>query len=524
MTACRSTALLGLLGLLAVIPLSVGTVIGADVGTDAPMASRRPRIDPDYTDVVIPPNLAPLNFIVREDGTRFHVEIGPADGEGRIEITSATPDIRIPIEAWRQLLSKQAGKNIEIVVRTRTAAGAWRRFQPITNQVALDSIDSHLVYRLLKPLYNKYVHMGIYQRDLSSFDESPILENQHAENSCLNCHTFHQNRPDPMLLETRNSKGSPVLLARGGKVETIDTVTDFNRSPATYAAWHPGGKHICFSLNNATLFFHTDPDIETREVFDATSELVVYSLEDNMITTTPEISSQEYAETWPEWSADGKHLYFSRTKVTPIEQYADVRYDLMRIGYDVDRGEWGTLETVVSAAAAGMSILQPKVSPDGRFLVCTMADHGNFPVFLASSDLYVVDLRDGGYRRLDINGVEADSWHTWSSNSRWLVFSSKRRDGLFARPYFTYVDEEGRFHRPILLPQEDPSFYDRFTQTVNVPVLVSGRVEISQRALARAITAPDEVKKAMLDPRVSVTELAESGDTPTEPYSSGTVP
>ena len=210
--------------------------------------------------------------------------------------------------------------------------------------------------------------------------------------------------------------------------------------------------------------------------------------------------------------------------MTPIEDYASVRYDLMRIGYDVDSGEWGELETVVSAAETGMSILQPKVSPDGRYLVCTMADHGNFPIFLASSDLYVVDLQEGGYRRLEINSDETESWHSWSSNSRWLVFSSKRRDGLFARPYFTYVDEAGHFHRPVMLPQEDPSFYDGFIQTVNVPVLVNGRVEVSQRALAQAIISPDRVKKATLDQRVAVSAPYADDETPTEPYSSGTAP
>jgi dipeptidyl aminopeptidase/acylaminoacyl peptidase len=171
-----------------------------------------------------------------------------------------------------------------------------------------------------------------------------------------------------------------------------------------------------------------------------------------------------------------------------------------------------------------MSVLQPKVSPDGRYLVCTMADHGNFPVFLSSSDLYVVDLQEGGFRRLEINSDEAESWHAWSSNSRWLVFSSKRRDGLFARPYFTYIDEEGRFHKPILLPQQDPAFYDSFIQTVNVPVLVDGRVEVSQRALARAILSPDQVTKAVLDPAVLIDELAASSRSPTEPYSSGSTP
>ena len=492
---------------------------------EEPTSEQTPRIRPAYKNVVIPPNIAPLNFRILEPGSEFHVTISSTNNTGEhIEISTEKPDISIPLQQWRRLLSQQSGNEIKFVIRARNTANTWKEFQPIINRVATDSIDSHLVYRLLKPLYNKYVHMGIYQRDLSNFEESPILENRYAENVCINCHTFHQNKPDPMLLEVRDDQGSPILIARGDEVETIDTRTDFHYSPATYATWHPDGQHVCYSLNNATLFFHTDPRKETREVFDATSELVVYSLEKNTVTTTPEISSEEFAETWPEWSADGRHLYFSSTQVTPIEQFTTVRYDLMRIAYNAKTEEWGKLETVISADEAGMSVLQPKASPDGRYLVCTMADHGNFPIFLESSDLYVLDLQNGKYRRLDINSDQVDSWHSWSSNSRWLVFSSKRLDGLFARPFITYVDTSGRFHPPVLLPQENPDFYDSFIQTVNVPVLVNGRIEVDQRTLANAITSPREITKVRLDSSVATKEIPPGSNTSTEPYSSGSYP
>jgi hypothetical protein len=90
-------------------------------------------------------------------------------------------------------------------------------------------------------------------------------------------------------------------------------------------------------------------------------------------------------------------------------------------------------------------------------LFCLSA-YGHFPVYQASSDLHVLDLTTRSKRWLPINSPEAESWHCWSSNSRWVVFSSKRLDGLFARPFFSYVDKEGGFHKPFLLPQEDPEF------------------------------------------------------------------
>ncbi len=105
-----------------------------------------------------------------------------------------------------------------------------------------------------------------------------------------------------------------------------------------------------------------------------------------------------------------------------------------------------------------------------------MCERGNFSIYQPSSDLYALDMQTGIHRRLDINSDQTESWHGFSSNSRWMVFSSKRRDGLFARPYFTYVDDEGRFHKPLVMPQENPRYYDTCINTYNLPSFVTAPV------------------------------------------------
>ncbi len=501
-----------------------GCTNNAEVQWSDPVTqTRAAHIDPDYSAVTIPPNIAPLNFVVLEPGQAYEVSIQSPHGE-RLDVASESSHIRFPMQDWRALLAGSRGQDLQLHIRVRQQDGTWQRFQPIAQHVADEPIDGYLAYRLLKPLYNKYVNIGIYQRHLESFEQTAILENRNADHACLNCHTFARNQPDPMVLQTRSKYGLTMLVARDGEISTVDTRTAFNKSPAAYTTWHPEGRHIGFSVNKVSLFLHTDPKQETREVFDAGSDLAVYSTEDNMLTTTAAISDPLRAETWPEWSPDGRYLYFSSAPVTPIEQFAEVRYDLMRISFDVDTGDWGVLETVLTAEETGQTVTQPKVSPDGRWLVFTMADHGSFPIFSATADLYVLDLQEGGYRRLEINSDLADSWHSWSSNGRWLVFSSKRRDGLFARPYFSYVDEDGQFHRPLLMPQEDPTFYDAFIETFNVPVFITGPVEVGQRALARAIYDPDQMLSAQLDPRVAASLSTGDEEAAVEPYSSGTTP
>jgi hypothetical protein len=102
-----------------------------------------------------------------------------------------------------------------------------------------------------------------------------------------------------------------------------------------------------------------------------------------------------------------------------------------------------------------------------------------------------MDLKTRQYKRLDVNSPRCDSWHCWSSNSRWIAFASKRRDGVFARIYFSYVDEQGRVHKPVLLPQKDPTFYDRFIRTYNAPELARTPAPASGRAMARAVRSSD---------------------------------
>lgn len=96
------------------------------------------------------------------------------------------------------------------------------------------------------------------------------------------------------------------------------------------------------------------------------------------------------------------------------------------------------------------------------------------------------------HRNLAVNSDRSDSWHCWSSNSRWIAFASKRRDGLFARVYFSYIDANGKGRKPFLLPQKNPRFYDSFLDNFNVPELIAAPISIEQEEFLRAVHSSDE--------------------------------
>ena len=429
---------------------------------DASLVATLPRIRPDYTAVTVPANIAPLNFVIDEQGDRFFIELSSSVGDS-IKIASTSPDIVIPQEPWRRLLAANRGEKLRIVVFVERSR-QWHKYETITNRIAEEEIDSFLAYRLIEPVHQWWREITIQQRELATYQESNVLDGMSLAESCLNCHSFANNDPTRMSIGMRSRKyGAATLLVDRGAAKKVGTKFG-------YTAWHPSGRLAVYSMNKTWQFFHTAGP-EVRDVIDMDSALAYYVLENETVAKVPAASDKLRLETYPAWSPDGRWLYYcSAPMLWPDAddelpaRYQEVRYDLMRVGYDLATDQWGDPETVLSAEETGMSILLPRISPDGRFLLFCMCHYGCFPIYQPSSDLYMMDLSTREYRRLEINSEFSESWHSWSSNSRWIAFSSKRQGGVFTRCFLSFVDENGVAHKPFMLPQEDPRFYDSFLE------------------------------------------------------------
>ncbi|HUW57334.1 MAG TPA: hypothetical protein VMZ92_11925 [Planctomycetota bacterium] len=496
--------------------------------------ARPAKTHPDYADTVIPPNICPMNFVVDEPGEKYCVKLTSKQGKP-VEVFSRSPGIVIPVKPWRELLGQNRGEKLSIEVYVKGTGGVWRRFAPVENTVAAEPIDAYLVYREM-PTYNLiWSNMGIYERNLEGYGVRPVLNNRSFGRGCCNCHTFSGNSAGTMAMNVRGVKTSTVkgglLIARDGVVtRVVNTATPFNPVPAIYLAWHPSGKAIAFSSNKVNQTFHDTG--ENRHSVDSWSDMGLYLLESNQVTTDPRIARPDVLETSPWWSPDGKYLYFCSAKRLPIHDYSQFRYDMVRIAYDVETHTWGPqLETVVttddtkpSIARPAIppdkkdvlkSVAQPVVSPDGRFILFCIAAFGNFPVYQETSDLYILDLETKECRPLDAaNSDRSDSWHSWSSNGRWIVFSSKRPAGLMARPHIAYVDTSGRARKPFILPQKDPTFYTSYVRTFNFPMLITGPIPLSQRQILRALNDPDKQVQAQLDPALRKPDGTTGATTP----------
>ena len=460
---------------------------------------RPPRIRPDYADVVIPPNIAPLNFVVGEPGTRFHVRIAGEGGPG-IEVTSRGPCIRIPLRPWKALLGRNRGRDITVDVAVRDGDGRWARFQTVTNRIAEEEIDPYLSYRLINSAFfwsGHWLDMCMVQRNIETFDRSTIFRSDSfKENVCVNCHMCQRNDASLMVMQLRGQFGSGMLLVRDGRVTRLDSRVKGGGGIVSLVALHPHKELAAFTTLN--LGFLPKRAGISREVFQYASDVGLYRFDTGEFLRVPKLSSPDHVETDPAWSGDGKWLYYCRTKVQwprelgeageeLPENYREIRYDLMRIAYDPETGAWGEPETVLSAEQVGKSIVQPSVSPDGRFVVVCMADYGVWPVVRPEADLYLIDTRTREYRRMACNSDACESTHRWSSNGRWMVFMSRRNDGIYNRLYFTHIDENGRDTKAVELPQKDPLAHESLLKAYSLPHFMTEPMPLTEKELIRAI-------------------------------------
>lgn len=441
-------------------------------------------IYPDYTDVTIPVNIAPLNFsyvcpLEEIPVTTFFY--------GEESVTIRGRDVKWSPRRWRRMLESAAGG--DITVNSSVTDTEWK----IT--VSRDSIDYGLTYRLIEPGYSLYSRMGIYERRLDNFDEHPLIENTRFS-GCVNCHCFNQCSPSDMSLHIRGVHGA-TLLRTDGEMQAYDTKTDINRGFCVYPYWHPSGKYIAYSSNQTVQNFHlwgTKP----VEVFDKSSHVFVYSVERNCLFTSPALQRDTLLDTFPAFSPDGHTLWFCRASTfNTMKEVRNVRYNLCRVSFDPATSTLAdTVETVFDAASIGKSVSFPRPSFDGRFLVFTLSDYGQFSIWHPEADLWMMDLNTLQIRPIDtINSSDTESYHNFSSSSRWMVFSSRRDDGLFTRPYFTHISEDGTASKPFMLPQKNPlTHYAESFFSYNVPELVTSAVDFDSVKADNLITSDTKLK------------------------------
>ena len=468
------------LPLLAVLLLACGRpydVRPAGPGTDRPDA-----VFPDYQGVTIPCNIAPLNFYYTDPaGSGFATTFSAAG----VTVTIKGREVVWKEKDWTRLLAAAAGGDIAVVSSCKSAGAAvsWQW----TIHVERDRIAPYLTYRLIEPGFEVWDDLEIQERNLENFEVRNISDWQHTGNKCMNCHIHAQGRGDLSMFYLRGEGGGAILNRNGVLRKLTLNNPDKMISPTVYGEIHPEGRFGVFSTNIIIPAMHSAGG-RRMEVFDTKSDLCVADFDGNRMLTFPETARPDVFETFPVFSADGRYVYYCAAAARPLPAELDrMMYSLVRIPFDAATGTLGgPADTVWSAASRGKSVCHPKASPDGRWLLFTVADYGTFPINHRECDLCLMDLSTGEIADLSaVNADKSDTYHSWSSDAKWFVFASKRGDGLFGKPWFSHVSPDGTVTKPFLLPQKNPHFYDNMLRSFNVPDLGNAPVGFDAREIGR---------------------------------------
>ena len=439
-----------------------------------------PPIYPDYCDVTIPENIAPLNFLLRANCEAIEVKAG------ELTLNASGNEAVFDIDEWKNLMAKTAGKEINVTV-TALIDGQWIEYKPFSWQVVNDKVDPYLTYRLIEPDYEIWNHVQIQQRCVENFDVNALGHYEQLENRCMNCHTYANQSPELSMMYVRGPGGGAIL-NRNGELSKL------NIPGSVYFGFSPSGRYITYSTQKIIPAFHSDPS-KRLEVYDAASNVYVADMEERRVISSPLLCDSLKFETFPTFSPDGRYIYYCAADTVSLpSDIHQLQYSLVRIPFDEATGTIGTqVDTLLSSHPSPLtshlsSVCHPRVSPDGKYILYTVADYGTFPIWHPEADLQMMNLQTGDIDTLAIvNSRKSDTYHSWSSNSRWFVFASKRDDGLYGKPYFCYIDKDGKAHKPFCLPQQHPTFYDNNLKSFNAPELGKGKVPFDVEDVAKAM-------------------------------------
>ncbi len=479
-----------------IIVLLLGLLLGgtacAPTPHDAIPADEPLVIYPDYQNVTVPCNIAPLNFMIRGDFDAIACTIRNSANQEELILAGKGKKIILDGFEWKELTRRHLGDSLLISVTARRERdGQWIQYPDFAWHISRDSIDSFITYRLIEPGYEVWDNVSIEERCIETFDKRYLADGPKLSNRCMNCHTHGGDRGQYSFFYIRG-EGGGTILNRDGMLRKVTLKSPKMNGGSVYGDWHPSGRYAVYSTNVIIPSFHSKAH-KRFEVYDTQSDLCVADFDRDTILMCPLVTNTpNILETFPAFSADGRWIYFCTAEnpcgdtipsaVALRDKVDELHYSLCRLSFDAVTGTFGTkVDTIYNARLEKGSVNFPKCSPDGRYLCFTISDFGTFPIWHQEARLCFLDLANDSVNTITIT-PENGTYHTWSHNSKWIAFASKRADGQYGRVYFSHIEDNTdlktlnsttnvTLSKPLVLPQSDPEMDDWNLRSYNIPDL-----------------------------------------------------
>jgi tetratricopeptide (TPR) repeat protein len=470
------------------------------VATAPDVTGARLRITYPLEGTLFPPEIVSPTFSWEDDTEgvdRWYVVVRDDSGGDLLKVSVDAPRWRPSEESWREIKQQSSERDVEVIVAgvDRTKRQTVLSSGRVHIRTSKDPVGDSLFYREVPLPFLTAVQDPSrirWRYGTIDLESGPpiVLQNLPV---CGNCHSFADNGSVLGLdVDYGNDKGAyavmPVSKHMVMNDEKIITWADYKREDGDLtfgllSRVSPTGRYVISTVKDRSVFVAI-PDIMISQLFfPIKGILVVYDRETQTYAPLPGADDPQFVQSNAVWSPDGKYIVFARTKAYHAERLEQQNsalidekdvpeftvekkpflYDLYRIPFNDGKG--GTAEPLEGASNDGMSNFFPKYSPDGKWIVFCKAK--SYMLLQPDSELYIIPAEGGVGRRLRYNTARMNSWHSWSSNSRWLVFSSKVNTP-YTQLFLTHIDENGNDSPPVLL--------ERFTspdRAANIPEFVN---------------------------------------------------
>jgi tetratricopeptide (TPR) repeat protein len=449
---------------------------------------------------IFPPEFPAPEFLWKDTlntPAHWHIRFSTRSGKELYRKIVELPSWRPDSAVWNKIktISGTDPVSLTIIGEHKGFPGSKYSSGRVSFSFSEDSVGASVFYRAV-PLPFSYAVKNVgeiewYLGKISGGKPHKILDNMHV---CANCHSFSQNGLLAMDIDYANDKGSYIIAPIKDTIQmTFDKIItwdDYKKEDGVYtygllSQISSDGRFVLSTVKDRSVFVAVDNLEYSQLFFPIKGIIAVYDRAAKKYYSLPGASDKHYVQSNPNWSPDNHEILFSRanrymsSKIDNskslllnledaeefVTKHKEFKFDLYRLQFNEGRG--GNSVPVEGASNNGKSNFFARYSPDGKWVVFCQSE--NYMLLQHDSKLYIMPAGGGTPRLMNCNTKNMNSWHSWSPNSKWLVFSSKNR-GPYTQLYLTHIDENGNDSPPVFL--ENLAFDKR---AANIPEFLSDK-------------------------------------------------